>query len=280
MSKTLESVFASEFRREVSNVGYKDIYKIPLPQECDSWYISGTEIYAVKGIDCEFYDKLNNSLVKKVPKNYDVKRRVIDKASRSYAKDNNGNYLYEDFAIPTGSIAVTSEVQINLPYTEYKKKVNNKGFGYVDMINLKGKIEYVYILSKSVLYKVNQTALALSVTNMKNYAGSGYVTWNNGTIFLHVIPYNPNSKYVGSRILKTGYSLNYNNEIKTLLSFWQDLNGVNVIPNIALCELNDGTNLVLKGTTVGYNSYIPVETLAMSDKEIYGNYNQEGLNDV
>jgi len=280
MSKTLESVFASEFRREVSNIGYKDIYKIPLPDECSNWYVSGTELYAVKGINQAYYSLLNNSILRKVPRAFDIKRRVIDKVSRGYAKNPDGSYLYEDFSIPSGSIAVLSEKVINLPYSEYKKKVDKEGYGYVDLISFSGKTEYIYVLPKSVLYKVNQTALALSVTNMKNYAGSGYMTWNNGTIFLHIIPYNPNSKYSGSRILKTGYSLNYRNEINVLLNYWQDINGVNLIPNISLCALSDGSNLVLKGTTVGYDSYSPVESLALSDKEIYGVEVQEGCNNV
>ena len=118
------------------------------------------------------------------------------------------------------------------------------------------------------MYKINQTALALSVTNMKNYAGCGYVTWDHGVIFLHVIPYNPNSSYKGSIILKTGYSLNYNPEIHALLNYWQNV--CNLIPKIELCALSDGSNLALRETTVGYDSYNPVENLSLGDKEIYG----------
>ena len=38
---------------------------------------------------------------------------------------------------------------------------------------------------------------------MKNYSGIGLTTWDYGVIFVHVIPYNPNSQYVGTKILKT-----------------------------------------------------------------------------
>lgn len=267
MAKTLEDIFVSEFRKAVSNVGYKDIYKIPLPKECNDWYVSGTDLYGVKGIGKEYYCSLNKSIVKKVPNDYQIKRRLIDKSTRGFSVDSEGKYIYSDFSIPIGSIAVMSNININLPYSEYKKSSTKDGYGYVDFVTNKGVREFMYVLPKSVLYKVNQTALALSVKNMKNYSGNGYVTWNNGVIYLHVIPYNPRAKYEGTKILKTGYSLNYCNEINKILSFWQEYG---IIPNIEVCSLSNGSNLVVKETTVGYDEFIPVDNLALSDKEIYG----------
>lgn len=272
MSKTLESLFVSEFRREIANVGYKDIYKIPLPDECKDWEVSGTEVYAVKGIEVPYYDVLNKSLVKRVPRGFEAKRRIIDKAVRGFAKNPDGTYQYEDFPKTANSVVVISDRQNKLPYSEYKKKVSKEGYGYIDFVEKGKKIEYLYVLPKSVLYRVNQTALALSVKNMKNYSGSGYVTWRNGVIFLHVIPYNPNARYEGTKILKTGYSLDYNKEIKSLISYWLE---VNLIPNLSLCTLQDGSNIALKPTMVGYESYMPVETLALSDREVYGSVDSE-----
>lgn len=265
--KSLEDVFKSEFRNEVSNIGYKDIYKIPLPEVCEAWGVSGTELYAVKGIIEPYYENLNKKIVKRLPKSTVAKRRVIDKAKRSFLKDGDGNFVYEDYTVPTGSIVVVSEVKIELPFKSYKRP-SKEGYGYIDFVQTKkGTTEYLYVLPESVLYKVNQTALALSVKNMKNFSGSGYMTWLNGMIFLHIIPYKPNSQYDGTRILKTGYSLDYREEVKTLLDFWQSSG---VIPNIALCALSDGTNLAMKGTVVGYDSYTPVESLALSDKKVFG----------
>ena len=267
MGKTLESLFVSEFKREIANVGYKDIYKIPLPQVAETWGVSGTEVYAVKGIEVHYYEVLNKTLVKRVPRGYEAKRRIIDKAARGFAKNPDGTYQYEDFPKTANSVVVISDLQNNLPYSEYKKKVSKEGYGYVDFVEKQGRIEYLYVLPKSVLYKVNQTALALSVKNMKNFSGCGYVTWRQGVIFLHVIPYNPNARYEGTKILKTGYSLDYNKEIKELVSFWTQQG---IIPNLQLCALEDGSNIALKQTSVGYETYIPVDTLALSDKEVYG----------
>ena len=273
MGKTLESLFVSEFKREIANVGYKDIYKIPLPQVAETWGVSGTEVYAVKGIEVHYYEVLNKTLVKRVPRGYEAKRRIIDKAARGFAKNPDGTYQYEDFPKTANSVVVISDLQNNLPYSEYKKKVSKEGYGYVDFVEKQGRIEYLYVLPKSVLYKVNQTALALSVKNMKNFSGCGYVTWRQGVIFLHVIPYNPNARYEGTKILKTGYSLDYNKEIKELVSFWTQQG---IIPNLQLCALEDGSNIALKQTSVGYETYIPVDTLALSDKEVYG---AEGITD-
>ena len=88
-----------------------------------------------------------------------------------------------------------------------------------------------------------------------------------GTVFLHIVPYKPNSQYIGSKILKTGYTLDYSTEIGKLLTYWQE---IGVVPNITLTTLSDGTNLALKDTVVGYESYIPVDSMAYGDKEVYG----------
>ena len=266
MGKSLEDLFMKEFRNEVSNVGYKDIYKVPLPPICDSWEVSGTELYAIKGIEKEKYNHLNKTIVRRLPKDTVAKRRVVDKVSRTFQKDDNGSYIYEDYPTPSGSLVLLSTINIELSYKEYKRPTKD-GFGYIDFVQVKGAVFYMYVIPKKYLYRVNQTALALSVKNMKNYSGMGYMTWDMGMIFLHVIPYKPNSKYEGTRILKTGYWTDYSRDINTLLEFWQQLG---VIPNLALCVLSDGSNIAQKGTVVGYESYSPVETLALSDKEIYG----------
>ena len=260
----LESIFVREFRNAVKQAGYKDIYSIPLPPESKSWYVSGTELYSIKGIEEPYFEKLNKTMVRRLPKDKKVLKRKIDPKTRSFARDDEGKYIYEDVVVPTGSIIVLSDIRIGLPYEKRHKP--SDGFGYIDFVMSEDTYEYIYIIPKSYLYRVHQTALAMSVKSMKNYEGSGYVTWENGTIFLHIIPYNPNSSYTGTKILKTAYSLNFSTEIKLLLDYWQK---IDLIPNIQLCELQDGTNLVLKPTVVGYEEYEPVDTLPISDKEMY-----------
>lgn len=271
--KSLEEIFVREFKQSVSQVGYKDIYKVPLPKVCSLWNISGTDLFTVKGVESSDspYDRLNGSVVKRLPTGMIAKRRAIDKSIRGFKRDESGNFIYEDYSVPTGSIVVLSNLNINVLYREYKKATPS-GYGYIDFVDTDRGRVYMYVLPKSVLYEIHQTALALSVTNMKNYSGSGYVTWNYGVIYLHVIPYNPRSKYIGSKILATKCSLNYSEEVSKILNFWQK---EGVLPDLRLCVLEDGSNLALKATSVGYTEYIQVEPLAIGDKEIYGTSSNE-----
>lgn len=268
---TLEQVFIKEFKQAVVLSGYKDIYNIPLPEEANNWRVSGTTLFIVQGVDDPYYGKLNKNLVSKVPSDKRIARRVIDKAIRSFKRDEEGNFIYEDVPVPSGSMAVTSTCKTGLPFN-YKLQ----GFDYVDFIERSdSSIEFIYILPKKFLYQVNQTALVLSVKNMKNYSGMGYTTWKNGRIFLHIIPYKPSTSYIGSKVLKTGYSLNYSEEINLLLGYWMQ---IGLIPNIKLTEISTGENLALKKTDVGYEDYIPLEATSLGDKDIYGA--QEGGSDV
>lgn len=258
----LQDLFVKELKSNIK-VCSKDIYKVPLPNEVSKWYVSGTDLYAVRGIEDRYFSALNKSIVRRVPRGYVVKRRKVDKATRSFMRDGEGKYVYENVSIPNGSMVIVSNKNLNLPY-KYKAQ---EGYGYVDFVKSKGEIDYLYIVPKKVLYRVNQTALAISVKNMKNYCGMGYTTWDMGSLFIHVIPYNPNSNYIGSRILKTGHTLDYSKEINALVSYWEK---VQLIPDIKLCKLSDGVNIIMKPTSVGYTDYVPVEILSMGDKEIYG----------
>lgn len=260
----LESSFVREFRNAVKPAGYKDIYNIPLPTEAKNWYVSGTEMYSIKGITEPYFENLNRTIVRRLPRDKKAQKRKIDPRTRSFARDEKNNYIYEDVTVPSGSIIVLSDVKIGLP--NEKRHKPSDGFGYIDFTMSGDRFEYMYFVPRTYLYRVHQTALALSVKNMKNYEGSGYLTWENGTIYLHIIPYNPNSQYTGTKILKTAYTLNFGEEIKILLNYWQS---IGLIPTIALCELQDGTNLVLKPTVVGYEDYEPVDTLPLGDKEVY-----------
>ena len=255
----------------MQDTGYKDIFKIPLPEECSRWYVSGTELYMVKGVNNPDFQDLEGVLVKKLPKNMVAKQRVIDKATKQFKKNEDGSFVYKDYTIPTGSMVVISNKNMSIPLRYWNQAED--GYGYVDFVQSKGEgVLYMYVLPKSVLYKVHQTALVLSVKDMKNYSGMGYKTWRDGKIFLHVIPYNPNSKYIASKVLKTACTLNFSNEIRTIVDFWEK---VGLIPKINLCGLEDSSNLVLKPTTVGYNEYERMDMLPLSDKEIFGVDNEE-----
>lgn len=263
--QSLESIFVREFREAIQDIGYKDVYRVPLPESSSRWDVSGTDVYAIKGIEKEEFMLLNGKAVRRLPRGVVAKKRVIDKANRSFKRDAEGKFVLTDVSIPSGSMVVISSVKLELGFKWWSKCMD--GYGYVDTVISKGKREYLYIVPKYVLYRINQTALVLSVKNMKNYAGMGYTTWRNGKIFLHIVPYKPNAQYTGSKILKTGYGINYSNEITEIVDYWQS---IGYIPQIQLCSLSDGSNLCLTNTVVGYESYSPVEYMPISDSEVYG----------
>lgn len=263
--RNLEDCFVREFKKEIRLIGNKDIFSVPLPDVVKNWKVSGTEQYRVFGVEDEHFSLLNDTIVSRLPKGYEAKRRVIDKVNRSYKRDSEGNFVYERYTVPSGSTVVTSKVNLSLPYKVYLNPP--KGFGYIDFVEDKDGLSFIYMLPNDYLYKINQTALAVSVKNMKNYQGMGYLTWDSGVIYLHIIPYNPNSQYIGSKILKTGITLDYLKDIHAISDYWES---IGFMPKINLCALQSGENLVLKPTIIGYDDYNPVESIPLGSKETYG----------
>lgn len=269
---SLEENFKREFKENVKKVGDKNIYRVPLPKSVDTWNVSKAEMYAIKGIELGHkYSGLNQTIVKGLPRGSEAKRRIIDKVHHSFKKDLNGDYLYEDYPVPSGSIVLRSTTDLNLKFSDYIAP-SADGFGYIDFVNLNGIKEYLYVVPKQYVYKVDQTALALSVRSMNSYNGSGYLTWGHGTIFLYVIPYKPNRSYDATRILKTKYNTDYSREINEIEVYWQN-NGV--LPNIELSTLYDGTVLCKKPVNIIENFYEPVEELPLNEKEIYNEVAEE-----
>lgn len=275
----LESVFIKEFKRNIRGASIsKDIYRVPLPKESDYWKVSGSEVFAIKGILEEgggLFAKLNRTLVRKIPKGAFPSKRKVDIVSRDFVRDDKGRFVYESVKIPNNSVVVISSVNLNLPY---KYKSNEEGFGYIDFIRNGSSKEFLYYIPKKYLYLTYQTALALSVKNMKNFFGMGYQSWRFGTIYLHIIPYRPNQKYIGSKILKTSHKINYEKEVKQIVDFWVSNN---IIPDIGLCNTINEGNLVLKETSKGYESYEPIEEMSLAEKDTYigsgGNYLDEEI---
>lgn len=265
----LESLFVREFKSAIRVIGYKDIYKMPLPKDSKNWQVSGCHLYGIKGIKDEYFGKLNGTVTKSTYTSKVVPKRRIEKATRGFEKGEDGTFVYEDISIPSGCVAVKSDVMIGLPF-KYSLK---EPLEYVDFEETpEGKL-YTYFIPKKYLYRVNQTALVVSVKNMKNFSGSGYTTWENGVVYIHVIPYNPKAQYVGSRVLKTGITLDYSREIQNILACWM-MEGI--VPDLRLTQLSTGENLAVKQTSVGYAEYIPIEQMSIVDKEVYGNNYENG----
>lgn len=271
--KTLEEIFIQEFKE--STIPLKeDIFSVPLPQECSKWNVLKEDIFAVKGIpkDNPFFG-LNKSFVFELPKGTVAKRRVIDRVTRSFKRDSNDKFVYEDYKVPSGSMVVTSKCNLQLSYKTYINPP--EGYGYIDFVVNKGEKVYMYVLPKEVIYKCHPTALVLSNAGMskrsgsklKTYNGERYKTWKCGTVGLLVIPYNPKKQYTNTIVLKTSFSLNYQEDIEKIKSFWES---IGFIPVTSCCYIQDGTNLCYTDDIPSYNEYSYVDLLPISTKEIYG----------
>ena len=266
MADCLESVFISEFRG--SSVGRGrgcDIYRLPLDPVCRSWGVSGASLLLIRGLGASagLFSGLEGAFVRRVPSGSRVAKRRIDIVTRDFIRDTSGGYVFDEFKVPSESLVIVSDINLKLPY-KYKCP---DGYGYIDFSDKKGKREFLYIVPKVFLYPVNQTALALSIKTMKNYSGMGSVTWRFGTVFLHVIPYKSSISYTGTKLLKTGVTLDYNKEVKTIVDFWVNSG---IIPNIQLCNTAAKGNLVLKPTNRAFEYYNPFEKLSLGDREVYG----------
>ena len=237
-----------------------------MPQSVLTWDNSTKELLKVNGVDCQYYENLNDTLVKRLPRNTVAKQRIIDKATKGYKKDENGCFIYNDYKVPSGSVVVISSKQLKIPWNEYVKP--SEGYGYIDFIESDEGRKYMYMIPKTKLYKVNMTALVISYApHMRCYEGRGYQTWRNGVVFMRIVPYKATSKFSQTKILRTWYGTNYAKECKELMQYWSENN---FVVNSSVCELSDGTNLALTECETIEECYIPFELIPISDKEIYG----------
>ena len=277
--RDLESIFVREYKEAVkASIGSKGIYDVPLPPVVKQWEVSGTDMYNVRDIKESEFSALENKYVRKVPSKYAIQRRVVDKVTRNPKTDEEGNLLYKEVKVPVSSIAVFSHQNLKLKYSWFASDSCKNGYGYVDYIVQDGKQHdklYIYILPKSVLYKVNQTALVMTTKgSMKNYTGVGYQTWSMGIIHFFVIPYKPNVSYENTRVLATRGDCLYKKYLDCIIKYWLS---VNFIPELNLSELGDGSNLTQKLVPDSGENYIPCESIPLNGKEIYGSEGGTGV---
>lgn len=239
-----------------------DMYSLSIPKESLGNIVTRDMVY-IKGIDEEYYNNLNNTEAM-IWSHGKLCRRTFDYKGE-YIKDENGNYVTKDVTLPHECIAVISTVKIGVP-VKFKPK---KPFEYVDCIARQlpdGTKEtcYVYIIPREYCYKLNQTALVMSMNKLRTYYSGASLALRNGyTLYLYVVPYRPTTNRARSyRVLSTKTDINYSREIGNLMQYWLE-QGVLYQPQ--LCELFEGLE--------GKNS-VAIEEFASSVEE-YTRYNPE-----
>lgn len=266
---TLDEIYKKDFNKARSSVPPQGtIYDLKLPKGS----LPVKDFYNVKGITEEYFDKLNETNVMLLPRGYQLTRRLLNSDGQFRVKKD-GSFFTIDIKLPKNAVAVVSNQKIGLPYNHV---ADSEGYDYVDYVDVKddkGNItgkRYIYILPKSVLYKVNFNALAISTKKMKSYSGLSIKTWGFGVLNLCVIPYKPNLTYTSTQILFARGSLNFNKEIHDVLS---ELIKLGIVSNPQDYILDDGENIGVVALDPAYNTfeYEPVSLTplaSLTDKEL------------
>lgn len=278
--KSAEQIFVQEFKQMQAQLKANnplfDMYSLEIPKE-SLGTITTRDMVIIKGIQEEYYDKLNNTEAL-IWSHGKLCRRKFDYKGE-YIKDDNGNYVTQDVTLPHECIAIISTVRLGVP-TKFKPK---QAFEYVDCITRTGadgkkEICYVYIIPREYCYKLNQTALVMSLTKLRSYySGASFALRNGYTIYLYVIPYKPTTTRTRSyRLLSTKTSIDYSTELQGLMSAWLQMG---VLYNPQLCELYEGlegrTNISMEEYASSVDEYVrydPEKNLAKVDtlNEMWG----------
>lgn len=227
MAYTFDAVFVKEFDmmvRELTAVRTADIVSIPTP---DSFSLSkmdtSFEQVTIKGIEIEYYSKLNGTVAYLLSRPKLVRKKF--NSNGDYVKDKDGNYFTEDVVVHKDCIAILSKVKIGVP-----NKFKTEGYEYVDLYvadNGKTKeLYYIYIIPRSVAYKLNLCALCLSLDRPKKiYGGCQVYLYSGHKVYLYIAPYKISSVTRNYRVFTVKPSIDLTKEYKELLTFWGE-NGI------------------------------------------------------
>ena len=247
---TLDEIFFREFKNTVqvragiTNIKLSDL-GIPRGVAKRS-IVSKSKLVLLGGIEDSYYSALNNTenILLSRP---NLRRRKFGANGKFIVK--NGNFVYEDIALPHGCVAIISDVKIGVPlkYTPKEK------FEYVDYIEKGDKIKYVYIVPKKYCYKLNQTALVFSFRPLRSYYdGLSIYTQSGHLIYMYVIPYSPmgvaNKPY---RVIMTRTDLQYKDYVGAILTAWEKYK---VVFNRELTQLSEPIRGV---DNVGFRVFSP-----------------------
>lgn len=266
---TLDDIFKKEFNQTRNNLPNQgNIYDLKLP----TGSLPRRDFYTVKNISEDYYSSMNDCNVMVLPKGYPLTRRLLNSDGQFRVKKD-GSFFTINVKLPKDSVVVVYNKPIGLPYN-YQTKTG--GYDYVDYYDMKdddGNLlgrRYIYILPKSVLYKVNFNALALSTKKMKAFAGLSIKTWGYGVLHLCVIPYKPNLTYTSTQLLYAKGGLDFSKEISDVLS---TLIRLGVVSNPTEYVLDTGENIAVTSLDPSYNvmEYEPIALsplATLSDKEL------------
>lgn len=282
---TLTEIFKREFKTARANLPVNtSIYDLNLPQSS----LPKGNFYVVDGITEDLYKDLNGQHVMLYPRQggKPLERRRLN-SEGEFMYDRQGNHRIDEIPCPKGYVAVVSRFALTLPY-----EAERNGYNYVDYFDLpeseanglksskaKADIElydlfgygeeenssadvvegeeplirhFIYVLPKSVLYKVHFNALAVSSKTMKAYEGISVKTWTSGVLHICVIPYKAGNTYANTVILDVKPSLDFEEEVSELLGYLVQ-HGIMSDPYEYLTD--EGENLGISEVVPAYDKF-------------------------
>lgn len=220
----LNTIFMREFKQTMrqrraitTNMALKDL---EMPGSLGTPVcISPYKQVHIQGIECEYYNKLNETDACLLSRP-SLLRRKFDSAGE-FIKDKDGKYVTESVPVPRECCAIISSVRIGVPL---KFSSGDEKFIYVDYLTQKGnknRVRYIYIVPKDYCYEISQTALVLSLNKIRGFYYGERVTLQNGfDVYFYVIPYKPTTSTRAYRVIATRNSDSYSAEIDAIKNLW------------------------------------------------------------
>ena len=277
--KTNDEIFAKEFKEMMQYrrgiCDNKNLYDIPLPNGSENYFRKENhEMCIIRGIEDEYYSKLNNTEAIIWSKGQ-LRSRLFDYKGE-FQKDKEGNIKKEDVTLPHGCIAIFSDVNIHVP-NKYKPK-DKELFEYVDYtekeVDEEGnkKVKYLYIIPRKYCYKINQTALVISWNKLRVYYSGIKLSLMNGEfLYMCIIPYKPTQSNKPYRVLKSKTTCDYNQEVSILKDFWVK-NNVMFNPAVLGVSLDKTENLAYERMDGVLDEYVKFDEehsmLATEDEDM------------
>lgn len=257
---TAEEHFAREFKKTLATLPVQPSI-LDMPNVLGDPIIPMGKEYYIRNIVDAVFSPLNGEMVIEMG-SIIPELSVFDKAGKR-KKDVSGDTLKTRPSTPSGSIFIRSAKKLNIPFKYLDQETS---FAYADSwVGAPDGRKYIYAVPKSNLFRVNLTALAVSTKKLKAFYGHTFKTWHYGQITVAVIPYNANAKYSNTRILKVGFGVDYDVDIKKYV------NGLilkGIVPDVGNYAVDGGlTNLVFGTITPEYDDYVQESILALSEEK-------------
>lgn len=251
--QTSDRLFYKEFkdmmngRRTISaNNPNFSFMKIPLP-ECKNMLKTAPKnnLALVKGITEPYFDKLNNTEVSLVKGTVLYKRKVL--SDGSFWVNANGKYETEEINVKSDTVGIISSIPIGLKRFEeadgVKREIKvSEGFKYVDYIENKDTKErkYIYIVPKEYVYKLSLCALILTPNKHRVFFKGCRLALQSGNyMYMYVIPFTVRNQERGYRVLGVKSTFIFDEEVSSILKYWQDMN---ILFNLGMTTLENNIN--------------------------------------